>query len=200
MIIDHLGYILPESNYIFRFFGRAAFPIFAFVLAHNIYYFSSSLPKMILKLFLFGIITQPFAILTFPGGYGGTLNILFSFMGSSLFICGHKLEKNNLQYPIYLFAFFISMLSDYGIFGAFLSYSIYLFFEKKKIIYLFVATGFSILSEIHNFPFWVVSGIFIAPLIIILPDKIFTIKRSPKNLFYFLYVFQFILLYLIFQT
>jgi hypothetical protein len=57
MLIDHIGYILLEDNETFRIIGRLSFPLFAFIIAFSATK-TRSLPKYMLRLFIFAIISQ----------------------------------------------------------------------------------------------------------------------------------------------
>jgi len=199
MVIDHTGYILSGDNYIFRSIGRLSYPIFGFVLAHNIYYFTKSLPHMLLKLFIFGVITQPIALLAMPVAYSGSLNILFSFLASGIIIFAYRCKNISYKLLIYPVGFLLSFVSDYGLFGMLMVFSFYLFFETKKHNYIFLSIIFILFSEINHFPMWVIIPAILAPSIPLMIRMPYIIKRSPKNLFYLMYIFQFLLLSLILQ-
>lgn len=72
MTIDHVGAVLyPEALWL-RLIGRLAMPIFAFLLVEG-YHHTASLPRYLLRLFIFALISQPIYRLAFPQG----LNIFF---------------------------------------------------------------------------------------------------------------------------
>ena len=64
MLIDHIGYIFFPNIIIFRIIGRIAFPLFVYCVALGADY-TKNINNYILKLLIFGIVTQPIYILLF---------------------------------------------------------------------------------------------------------------------------------------
>lgn len=81
MLIDHFNtFVNPEYNQILFEVGRIAFPLFALVLGYNLARIpSDKIPKIMLRLLMFGIVATPVYIILCGGlQHWWPLNILFT--------------------------------------------------------------------------------------------------------------------------
>lgn len=83
MVADHLRYLPGMDSAVLFYFGRLAFPLFAFVLASHVArgYLSSDnsmLERMIQRLFFVGVAAQPLSMMLFKVDLWH-LNIMFTF-------------------------------------------------------------------------------------------------------------------------
>ncbi len=65
MLLDHIARIMLDHNLALIMIGRVSFIIFAFVLAYNYIYNTSNKLNYIKRLFIFGLISQPFYMFSF---------------------------------------------------------------------------------------------------------------------------------------
>ncbi len=144
MTLDHIGNILHPHNYLsFRYFGRMAFPIFAFLIATHLAQ-KENFKKYILRLFPFALISSllivPFE-LTFKDYF--KLNMLWTFLISiSCIYAFKKIKTENLPkviaYFLYIMTFLIvycmSLISDYHFNGICFILALYIYLKTKKII------------------------------------------------------------------
>lgn len=80
MLIDHIGLIFFPQLWILDVIGRISFPVFAFTTAVGFMY-TKSIFRYGLRLFAFGVLSEPFYDLAFFGTpvYIGRQNVLFTF-------------------------------------------------------------------------------------------------------------------------
>jgi hypothetical protein len=109
MVLDHINkYLLNGTHPIMFAAGRAAFPIFAIVLAYNL-----SRPgqvgivetRLISRLIVFGLIaTAPFTAMMGQGDQLFPLNVLFTLAaGSALILCLQQCTVRGLLFGVVLF-------------------------------------------------------------------------------------------------
>lgn len=138
MLIDHIGAILFPDILLFRFIGRIAFPIFAWLIANG-YFYTKDVKKYMLRLGVFAFIAEPF----FDYGIFGTWidfshqNVLFTLLMGLIAI--YLFDKWREDKPTWAYASLVLMmfggnmlLSDYGWYGIITMFLFYYFFEDKK--------------------------------------------------------------------
>lgn len=137
MIFDHIKYAIPQTDGIItQVIGRMAFPLFAFMAVEG-YLHTSNLKKYILKLIIFGIISElPFLLFRTLVGPGVLINIMGTLVLGviSIFIY----DKLNNKFIGFLAAVSIAIIGqfakvDYGWFGVGLVFLIYLTRNHKLI-------------------------------------------------------------------
>ena len=187
MIIDHIGLLLFPDQVIWRIIGRLAFPLFAFQVALACKY-SRNLNKYISLLVIFAAVAQiPFmlALQTL------SLNVLFTFLLSVLFIASNRMLK-----PIILLiaiGCYFTIGYDYGLYGFALVLAFY-YIPKWPVIILIM--GFMTML----FPFTYIQWFAIGSLLYILLVSKVSFRRIPSTSKYFFYCFyplQFIILLVI---
>lgn len=135
MLLDHIKYVYePSRNFITMYFGRIAFPLFAFLITEG-YIHTSNLNKYIKRLIIFGLISQiPFMLFrTFVGNYL-MLNIMFTLLFGLLAITlFDKIENKFLSIPlVILFVVLGEVLKvDYYGYGVLMVFILYLFKNNK---------------------------------------------------------------------
>ena len=134
MLIDHIGYVFYDHS-ILRVIGRIAFPIFAFQSVIG-YEHTSNKKKHLLKLFLFGVISQiPFYLMNNAVKQFASLNIMFTILLGLISIS--IFNKFSNRFDGLLAVFFICFLGiilrvDYGWFGVLLIF-LFNYFKDNKI-------------------------------------------------------------------
>lgn len=155
MTIDHFGFIFFPHLYIFRYIGRLAMPLFAFMIAEGCYYTKNRL-KYFLSIFILGLICFLAYLIVLQQLF---INILLVFSFSILLIYlydyikksfydehNHKIFK--ILSSIFLFLLLIALIiflaysknitnnafnitMDYSIFGILISFMSYICFKNK---------------------------------------------------------------------
>jgi len=209
MIVDHVKYALPSCyNDFTLYFGRIAFPIFAFCLVQG-YIHTHDWKRYVKRLLLFGIISElPYLLFnSLPLLNQIGLNVIITFLLAVLAIkvyevCNHKRIGILGVIVIAFLASFIK--ADYGAFGILLVFSFYIFQNSKwkmllvstvivcgKYLYRILALGVGFTEyPIKN---WICTLI---PLGVIL---FYNGKRGPKLkwFFYIFYPVHLLILYII---
>lgn len=145
MLIDHIGYELFPNQPIWRIIGRLAFPIFAFLIVEG-YYHTHSKPEYLVRLGIFGIISEiPFDLL-FRSSYidWSTQNVFFTLFFGLLSICVFQLFKNKGKYYWIIGLLFSSGLAiaaelfhtDYGAYGVIMVMLFYILRNNKELLSL----------------------------------------------------------------
>ncbi len=228
MIIDHIGvlleniinikyiqqnmeipYYLQNVEYL-RNLGRIAFPIYAFLISEGCYY-TSNIKKYILRLLIFGFISQwPFYVITLSQSMFYDLNIFFTLSLACIVIYIYKAFPNRAIYSFLALIFLIFLYTiqilhtDYDYKGVSLIYFLYIIREKNKDIYItkieqctilliFMCLLYPIYYNVAYLSLFLFSCISI-PLIMY-----YNYERGPrlKYIFYFMYPFHLIILALI---
>ncbi|MCL1925364.1 MAG: conjugal transfer protein TraX [Defluviitaleaceae bacterium] len=161
MLIDHIGHILFPTELLFRYFGRIAFPLFAFLIANGAVY-TKNINKYLARLGILAIVSEPL----FDRMLGRQLNF---FMHTNIFytlflavaviaIFKFTKEKNLIlsyvvfftaSYAAYIIANYIS--TDYMGLGVLLILSLYVT-KNSKLLLPFVISAFMFaLYGIGNF-------------------------------------------------
>jgi hypothetical protein len=134
MLIDHTGHVFAAPVW-YRYIGRAAFPIFAFLVAEGCLH-TKNIYKYLLRLGIFALISQiPFAYMVNGGNISfirGT-NVFYTLFFGVACAAVYEKVKDKLgdkviafmaALPIILFGEVLS--TDYGMFGVGLVYALYL--------------------------------------------------------------------------
>lgn len=128
MAIDHINLVLfDEKYYYMTLIGRFAFPLFAFFLVRNYLYFSTHKKQYFLRLFIFGLISQPVVMWVFHYPVY-ELNIFFSLASGIALM--YALETKD--YLLLLLVIFIASFSEYTLLGLLLIWSIYNVFKNEN--------------------------------------------------------------------
>ena len=128
MTIDHIGALLLYDYPPLRIVGRAAFPIFAFLVAYHLqrYPTSADIARYLRRLIGFGLFGQAAYSLTFwRAGLSDGLNILFEFGGLALVGYAYRTTRTGLSgmgekmavFCLFLCGLLLSLLSEYGLPG-----------------------------------------------------------------------------------
>lgn len=138
MFCDHFGDAILGRFSILNIIGRIAFPLFCFQIVIG-YKHTKNINKYIIRLLLFGIISQiPFSLFTYSyTGRFDLLNVYFTLAFGLLAVYvldvlpkKYKLIGVFLDVILMIIAEFLQ--TDYGWFGVCLIVCIYLFYNDKK--------------------------------------------------------------------
>ncbi len=201
MLIDHIGYLLFPQFAVFRYIGRVAMPIFAFLIAQGCIH-TKNKTKYFLNIFILGVICQLFYTaenLINGSFYTLYLNILFTF-SLSLLICFGVVEigRNKKAIPFLiagiLFAVFVCfylekllsvrLIIDYGFAGVILP-CFALLTKKPLLNKIFFSVGtllFCLILQAEIPYIWY--SLLALPLIFL-----YNGKRGTKKLKYLFYAF-----------
>ena len=136
MVFDHLRYPISEiENYFFlNNIGRISFPLFAFCAVEG-YVHTKNLKKYLLRLFIFGLISQyPFMLFRTLVSKDKLLNIMFTLiLGIMSIYCFDHIKNKKLGFLLSLLIIALGKIIhvDYGWFGVATCFVLYLFREKK---------------------------------------------------------------------
>ena len=124
MLIDHIGYGFFPGVMIFRIIGRIAFPIFAYHVAIGVIH-TRNINKYMLRLFLFGVISQiPYSLFFY-----NKPNIFFTLL---LGIMAIDCYRNNRPLSTLVIGVAAQILNvSYGIYGVMLIFIFYIFREDQ---------------------------------------------------------------------
>ena len=194
MMIDHMGYALFFDNLIMRSIGRIAFPIFTYCAMIG-YFKTKDLKKYILRLFILGLISQPFYTILF-NTYNP--NIMFTILFEVLLY--YTLDNKKWFYLPFLVILSFLFKLDYVITYLFLVPIFYYFRSNKFIMFLAYITfyfNYAISDYIYitNIPACATAcAIFALPFI--LSNTKINIKIN-KYFFYFFYPIHIFIIILI---
>ena len=138
MFCDHFGYFITHGTFSFmNYFGRLAFPIFAFQISEG-YTHTHDIKKYMTRLFLFALISQiPFMLYCNSIGFNFELNIFFTLLLGLICIFLYDKSKHKIQAIIAIVAIcYIGELLkvDYGFWGILLIFLFYLFKNNKVLM------------------------------------------------------------------
>lgn len=194
MVIDHIGYALFSNNLIMRSVGRLAFPIFTYCAMIG-YFKTRDLKKYILRLFILGLISQPFYTIVF-NTY--TPNIMFTILLEVLLY--YTLDNKKWIYLPFFVIFSFLFKVDYASTYLFLVPIFYYFRSNKFIMFLAYVTfyfNYAISSYIgiSNIPAcFTACAVFALPFILINTK---TNIKINKYFFYFFYPLHLLIIFLI---
>ncbi len=135
MVLDHIKYAIPSTNnFITMYFGRIAFPLFAFMITEG-YIHTTNLKKYYGRLLIFAIISQiPFMFFRTLVGEYHMLNILFTLLLGLIAIqCYDKIQKKYFSFVLVALIIYLGHILkvDYGWFGVATVFLMYLFKYNK---------------------------------------------------------------------
>ena len=140
MLCDHSGDAIIGHFSILNIIGRIAFPLFCFQIVIG-YKHTKNVEKYLLRLFIFGFISQiPFGLFTYSYlGRFDLLNVYFTLALGLLAIYifdtfSKKYKPIAIVLDIFLMVIAELAQTDYGWFGVCLIICIYLFYNDKKYI------------------------------------------------------------------
>ena len=208
MTLDHIGILLFHNNPIMHSIGRLAFPLFAFFIAEGCYY-TKNRKNYLLKIALFGVLTQIIFIIFYKPFY---FNVLLTFSFSILIIFFYdsiKKENSSILYLFFLFilsfAFFLFEILpqvfyrtkyyfyfDYGFIGVIFPLCLYIVKDKNYKIVCFII-GLVLLSVKHMGVQWFC--LFDGILIFLYNGQ--RGKYSLKYIFYLYYPLHFLVIFFI---
>ena len=206
MTLDHIGKILLNGFYtdILSAIGRIAFPLFAFLIAHNYIHFTKNKKAYIGRLFLFGIISQPVYQLALNRCC--VLNILFT-LGTGVLayyllersLIGRKKERMVLLFlavvALFPFILFLGEFLEYRLFGVGVVLSMFAFALWPNIITMFLGAIFVYLANFGVY--YAIFGLFSFLFIFYFSRKSLNLKRVGKWFFYVYYPMHLAVLYTI---
>lgn len=183
MVIDHVGAILFPQYEIFRYIGRIAFPLFAFLLVEG-YVHTSNVKKYMLRLLAFALISEiPFDIAMYSQPfYWGHQNIFWTLMlGLVVLYLVERLPNRLLGFIAGVALMVVAQLvnTDYAAGGVILIFVLYYFREKQWLKYVLMAIIFLL-----GFGSTQLFG-----LIAVLPMMLYNGQRGKHSMKYFFYVF-----------
>lgn len=140
MLCDHSGDAIIGHFSILNIIGRIAFPLFCFQIIIG-YKHTKNVKKYLLRLFIFGFISQiPFGLFTYSYlGRFDLLNVYFTLALGLLAVYildtfSKKYKPIAIVLDIFLMVIAELAQTDYGWFGVCLIICIYLFYNDKKYI------------------------------------------------------------------
>ena len=193
MLFDHIGYVVFGRFSFMNYFGRLAFPIFAFGISEG-YIHTKDLKKYFLRLLVFAIISQiPYMLFMGLLTNTFTLNILFTLiLGLFVITVYEKLKNKLLGFLLVILACIIAHFGhfDYGWFGIATIFIFYIFKDKKVLMNLSF-----IITILLNYSYTYITTSRIEYLFIILfcilsliPINLYNTKKG-KDIKYLLYIF-----------
>jgi hypothetical protein len=139
MILDHIYHIInPELLYL-HIIGRLSFVMFAFILAYNYIFNTKDKLKYLKRLFIFGLISEPFFMYSFNATH---FNIFLTLsLGLSIIYISEKLQEKNDSFKQNMFLIlstipfiFIGKYIDYNFLGIMLISVSYIFIKNQNIL------------------------------------------------------------------
>ena len=143
MVIDHIRYAIPTLNeyFIFKYFGRVSFPLFAFCLVEG-YTHTSDLKKYIKRLLIFAFISQiPFTLFSSLVEKCDILevrklNIMFTlYLGMLSIILYEKSENKFVGFLLTILVAIFGMILkvDYLWYGVMMCFVLFISRKNKKV-------------------------------------------------------------------
>lgn len=208
MLLDHIKYGLPETSGILTlYFGRIAFPIFAFLAVEG-YVHTSNFNKYLKRLLIFGIISQiPFMLFKTLMTNQISLNIMFTLLlGVSAIFFYEKIKNKFLGLFVAILMMIIGqvMQVDYGWYGVGLVFIIYLIKNNKitftifyilyTLLYYFVNYIKLEFNTINLYLPYIIFSIIPIILMLLYNGKL---GRKTKYFYYWFYPIHLLIIYII---
>ena len=208
MLLDHIKYGLPETSGILTlYFGRIAFPIFAFLAVEG-YVHTSNFNKYLKRLLIFGIISQiPFMLFKSLITNQISLNIMFTLLlGVSAIFFYEKIKNKFLGLFVAILMMIIGqvMQVDYGWYGVGLVFIIYLIKNNKitftifyilyTLLYYFVNYIKLEFNTINLYLPYIIFSIIPIILMLLYNGKL---GRKTKYFYYWFYPIHLLIIYII---
>lgn len=136
MIVDHVKYAFPACfNQFTLYFGRVAFPIFAFCTVQG-YIHTHNLKKYLIRLFIAGIITEiPYLLFnSLPLLQRDNLNIMFTLLLGLIALSLYDSYDNKIKkiFSVFVICVIAEITKvDYGLYGILIMLSFYIFKDNK---------------------------------------------------------------------
>lgn len=205
MLVDHVSKIYFPDNMVFAIFGRIAFPLFAYCSVVGCLY-THDIKKYLLRLGIFGVVSQPFFNMAFHPSWKQfwdeffSLNIFFTLIAGVFVITGLRNIKKCWWLILVAFAmeWFIGL--DYGSYGIIMMALFYLFRNKSwlSILVVFVwMCGYAVGDFIQIGSIGLDRQFF---AVLALPFIYIHTNFQPKIHKYFFYMFYPAHLFFIFMT
>lgn len=204
MVLDHVKYAIPETrNFVTIYFGRMAFPLFAFLLGEG-YAHTSNLKKYYKRFIIFALISQiPFMLFRSLVGQWQMLNILFTLLLSLVAITiFDKLGKRYaISLPIVgLIAYLGKLLNvDYGWYGVMAGFVLSVFrTHQYSRIFAFATLNLIYYNNRLFFEFpnqYLISYLFATLPVVLLLFYNGKLGRKTKYLYYLFYPVHMLILY-----
>lgn len=189
MTIDHIDFIYAKMGWLHDTLGRAAFPIFSFLLLSN-YITYHPVKKYLVRLGIFAVITQIlFYLFRFE-----SKNILFSFFYALIFIAfTEKVSKafKSVYVQIYfvvlllIILFLFILTADYGLAGFLFLLALYAYLREKTIINCFAVLLTGIIINSYS----VLSSLVTLMVLLILLFGIQIVKKRRLMKWWFFYIY-----------
>jgi len=207
MVLDHIKYAIPQTmGFITIYFGRIAFPLFAFLLGEG-YAHTKNLKKYYKRLIIFAMISQiPFMLFRTLVGEWKMLNIMFTLLLGLIAITVFDKLKNKyyISIPIVAIIIFLGKLInvDYSWYGVMTVFVLYVFREKKilrLLVFSLINLIFYYITFCKNFSL----NIFISYIFATLPAAIIMLLyngklgKKIKYLYYIFYPLHMLVLFVI---
>ena len=193
MTIDHIGHICYPKITLFTTIGRMAFPLFGYILIHNYLYFTSNKKRYILRLWLFGVLSQPFFIYAIANRLNIFILLAMALTSLYFFEMVDRKSKGLDAFLVKSFVVFVGLVlstfGEYPIFGYLFLISMYPVFQGKFLFLLFAA----FFLVLNSFGVWYYTAGSIVAIIMIPMVAAFTkryrlrTKRMDKWFFYLYY-------------
>lgn len=151
MFIDHFNHIFFDSRYLLlTTIGRFAFPIFAYLLVYNYLFNSKNQEKVLLRLGVFALFSQPFFYISFgyPFFY---LNIFFDLWAGLVLVHILREKYQNIKFLLIIIIFILLPFYNYSYRGIVFIIATYLYLEQPNQLKLiiFIVTAFMINGSTH---------------------------------------------------
>lgn len=207
MVIDHAARILLATDspafLPCTTIGRLAYPLFAFLLAHNLMHFSKSPRNYAIRLAVFALISQPVYMYTFPES--APLNIFATLLfGLGLLIAFQRWQqahtfKTALPLGVLtLLGGLTGFAFEYGTIGIVLPTVWWLWLQKPAGTYTLLLAIF-LLALNHLTP-QALAGVMALPLVVACTKKPFPAPPSMPRLFFYSFYPLHLLLLLLFKA
>lgn len=204
MCLDHIKYAIPETrNFVTMYFGRIAFPLFAFLIGEG-YAHTSNLKRYYKRLIVFALISQiPFMLFRTLVGEWKMLNIMFTLLLGLLAITVFdKLKKKYyISIPIVAFCIFLGKILkvDYSWYGVASVFVLYLC-RNRKILRLILFASLNFIYYYNRLIVNLAVNSLISYLFATLPGVILLfynvqLGKKTKYLYYYFYPVHMVILY-----